>query len=161
MRLALVSLMLTLSLGGANAQEPSAAGDVGAVLATVQAFFDTMAEKDVNGARLVLAPEGRFQSVRDVDGTPTVRTSTVEQYLKGLPTAKTAQRERMWNPEIRIRGSIASVWTPYDFWTDGKFSHCGIDAFTLVKSDRVWKIAGITYTVEPRGCEPSPLGPLK
>ena len=48
----------------------------------------------------------------------------------------------------------------YDFWTDGKFSHCGIDAFELIKTVDGWKIAGGTYTIEAN-CGPSPLGPLK
>ena len=73
---------------------------------------------------------------------------------------KPAVRERMWNPEVRIRGAIATIWTPYDFWTDGKFSHCGIDAFDLVKTDEGWKISGGGYTIEAQ-CDPSPLGPLK
>ena len=120
-----------------------------------------MAAKDVEGSRKVLAPTGRFNSVRNVDGKATVRTSAVEDYLRTLPAGKSAQRERMWNPEVRVRGDIASVWTPYDFWIDGKFSHCGIDTFNLVRSDGAWKIVDATYTVETTGCEPSPLGPLK
>jgi len=52
------------------------------------------------------------------------------------------------------------VWAPYDFWRDGKFSHCGVDAFDLIKTDEGWKIAGGGYTLESK-CEPSPLGPLK
>ena len=58
-----------------------------------------------------------------------------------------------------MHGPIASVWTPYDFWVDGKFSHCGIDIFDLVKTAEGWKISGLTYTVERTGCAPSPLGP--
>jgi len=70
-----------------------------------------------------------------------------------LTVIQATVRERMWNPEVRIRGFIASVWTPYDFWSDGKFSHCGVDAFNLIKTDEGWRIAGGTYTVE-RECEP-------
>jgi hypothetical protein len=67
----------------------------------------------------------------------------------------------MWNPEVRVHGPIASVWTAYDFWVDGKFSHCGVDVFDLVKTAEGWKISGGAYTVERTGCAPSPLGPLK
>ena len=27
---------------------------------------------------------------------------------------------------------LAVVWTPYDFWVGGEWSHCGMDIFTLV-----------------------------
>jgi len=110
-----------------------------AVLAVVQAFFDTMASKDLPGAERVVMPEGRFYSVRQQDGRPVMRTFTNQQYLEDLPGRTQAVRERMWDPEVR---------------------HCGIDAFDLVKTDSGWKIAGGTYTVEGN-CPPSPLGPLK
>jgi hypothetical protein len=69
--------------------------------------------------------------------------------------------ERMWDARVLIHGRIAVLWTPYDFHRDGKFSHCGVDAFSLVKTDDGWKIAGFIYTVEPEGCRPSPLGPVR
>ena len=42
-------------------------------------------------------------------------------------------RERYWSPTVLIRESIAVVWAPYEFWQDGKTSHCGVDVFDLVK----------------------------
>jgi hypothetical protein len=69
-------------------------------------------------------------------------------------------RERIWNPDVRIHGLIATVWAAYDFWIDGKLSHCGVDAFDLIKTPEGWRIAGGVYTVETQ-CSPSPLGPLK
>jgi len=52
------------------------------------------------------------------------------------------------------------VWAPYDFWIDGKLSHCGTDAFDLIKTEDGWKIAGGVYTLESN-CATSPLGPPK
>ena len=131
-----------------------------AVLAVVQEFFDTMATQDVEGARQVLIPEGRFHSVREQESKHVIQTFTNSQYLQELPKRKEHYRERMWNPEVRIRGFVATVWTPYDFWVDGKLSHCGLDSFNLIKANGKWKISGGVYTVE-RNCKPSPLGPLK
>ena len=51
-----------------------------------------------------------------------------------------------------MRGSIAVVWTPYEFWTDGKTSHCGIDVFEMMKDQGAWKIANMMWTVEPDAC---------
>jgi len=47
-----------------------------------------------------------------------------------------------------VHEGIAVVWTPYEFHVNGEFSHCGVDAFSLVRIDGQWKIAGIVYTVE-------------
>jgi hypothetical protein len=49
--------------------------------------------------------------ISDGDRRPTIRTFTNEEYLKNLPNRKQTARERMWNPDVRIRGSIANVWT--------------------------------------------------
>ena len=143
----------------ASAQQPADA-EHQAVLAVVQTFFDGMAAGDVNRLSAILMPEGRFYAMNERDGKRSMRTFTNAEYLKGLTDRKQSVRERMWNAEVRIRGSIASVWTPYDFWRDGSFSHCGIDAFDLIKIDGQWRIAGGVYTVEA-ACDPSPLGPLK
>lgn len=157
--LIVVMLSSASALTPLSAQEPSGS-ERQAVLAVVQTFFDTMAAQDVDRARQILIPEGRFYALGEQDGKPTVRSFANAEYLDGLAGRKQKVRERMWDPEVRIRGRIASVWTPYDFWRDGKFSHCGVDAFDLIKSDDQWRIAGGTFTVESK-CGPSPLGPLK
>ena len=56
-------------------------------------------------------------------------------------------------------GSVAVLWADYDFHLNGKFSHCGIDSFTLLKTTAGWKIAAVADTRETTGCAPSPLGP--
>ena len=130
------------------------------VMKTVQAFFDTMTARDVDGARQVLQPQGRFHAMSMKDGKPDVRAFANEEYFANLQASKQKMQERIWNPEVRISGLIATVWAPYDFWLDGKFSHCGVDQFDLIKTEDGWKIAGGVYTVE-RQCTPSPLGPPK
>jgi SAM-dependent methyltransferase len=67
--------------------------------------------------------------------------------------------ERMWQPVVHVEGPLATLWAPYDFHVDGKRSHCGVDAVTLLRGDAGWRVAGITYTVQRADCAPSPLGP--
>ena len=55
-------------------------------------------------------------------------------------------RERYWDAAVLTDGNIASVWAPYDFFSNGKFSHCGVDLFYLVKENKEWKIAHFGYT---------------
>lgn len=131
-----------------------------AVLAVVNQFFDAMAARDAAAYERTLVPEGRFFSFRTIDGKNVMRSRLNQDDIATLREGKQAWRERIWNPEVKVHGSIANVWTPYDFWIDGKFSHCGIDSFDLIKVDGQWKIAGGMYTVETK-CKPSPLGPLK
>ncbi|MGD9906747.1 MAG: hypothetical protein AB7U83_25040 [Vicinamibacterales bacterium] len=68
------------------------------------------------------------------------------------PATASSMRERYWDPVVHVRGRLALVWTPYEFWRDGKTTHCGVDVFELVKQGAVWKIGNVMYTVEPDAC---------
>jgi hypothetical protein len=133
--------------------------DEQAVLDTVQRFFDAMADRDVDSTSEVVFSEGRFFSIREEDGVKVIRSFTNQEYMEGLADREPNVVERMWDPEVRIHGGVATVWTPYDFYLDGEFHHCGIDAFDLVNDGTGWKITGGVYTVETSGCAQSPLGP--
>ncbi len=129
------------------------------MLGVVQRFFGALASRSANEARVVLDSTGRFIVVSsNARGEPFIQRTSAAAFLKSLETGTTSLLERMWDAEVRVHGAIASVWTPYDFHVDGKFSHCGVDIFDLVKTPRGWVITGATYTVERTGCAPSPLG---
>ena len=66
--------------------------------------------------------------------------------LEGLKDVEGGFRERYWDVVVLTDGNIASVWAPYDFFINGKFSHCGVDLFYLVKENKEWKIAHFGYT---------------
>ena len=143
MRLTVV-LMLLAAVRGFAAE----ASEEKAVLAVVQKFFDALAARDADAMRAVLTPEGRYYSVRD----GAVAGASHAELAARLPAGKEKLLERMRNPRVTIRRGIAAVWTEYDFHRDGKFSHCGVDSFNLVKMPEGWRIAGLIYTVEPQGC---------
>ena len=157
----LASTAMTLSCStGPRLVDRERTSDELAALMTVQRFFETMTSKDTIGARAVLDPDGDFVSVRwNDDGERVVRRVSIRDYLEGLGSGKETYLERMWESEVRIHGPVGIVWTPYDFYIDGKFSHCGIDAFQLLRMGGGWIITAGTYTVERTGCEVSPLGP--
>lgn len=127
----------------ADAQE-----DESLVLATVQKFFDSMTDKDTAAARQILVMDATYFSVREGDDGTTMRGSTNREYVEQLATTADDLQERMWDPQVMVHEGIAVVWTPYEFQVNGEFSHCGFDAFSLVRVDGRWKIAGIIYTVE-------------
>lgn len=137
-------------------------GERAQVIAAVQSFFDSMEKADAGLARKILMPDARFFSAAERDGKTTVRPSTGDAFVASFSNPNRPKAlERMWDPEVRVHGAIAQLWTRYDFHGNGTFSHCGIDAFSLVKTDEGWKIASAMWTVERTGCAPSPLGPPK
>ncbi len=132
----------------ATPRQADAQQDESLVLATVQKFFDSMTDKDTAAARQILVMDATYFSVREGDDGTTMRGSTNREYVDRLATTADDLQERMSDPQVMVHEGIAVVWTPYEFRVNGKFSHCGVDAFSLVRIDGQWKIAGIIYTVE-------------
>jgi hypothetical protein len=161
-----MALLATLWAGSIAAQhtvapDPDDPGSRDAVLAVVQELFDAMADGDLERVGTVLLPEGQWVSVRPGPdgGDDVVAVLPHGEVLVQLGQARERWLERMWDPVVMVHGPLAVVWTPYDFHIGDTFSHCGMDAVTLVRVGARWLIAGATYTVEPHGCPPSPLGP--
>jgi hypothetical protein len=123
-----------------------------AILSTVQSFFDALAARDQAAIMALVVPEGRITSHRVRDGRTVVQTGGWADWAAGLAGVNEPLEERMYAPQVRIRGSLATVWTEYSFRRNGAFSHCGIDLFDLAKIDGRWRILNISYTVETEGC---------
>jgi hypothetical protein len=93
-----------------------------------------------------------------VDGVPRYRArSRAEERAMRYDQAVV---ERGFRPEVRISGTLANVWLPYDLYLGGKWSHCGVDQFTLVRTAAGWRLAAMAWTIEqPPACQPHPDGP--
>jgi hypothetical protein len=135
------------------------AADSAAVLATVDRLFDAMARRDTAALRAVLAPGTQLLSIRGdtIGAAPRALSDTA--FVRSLGSGHGQLRERIWSPTVLLRGPLATVWAPYDFHLDGRRTHCGIDAFTLLRTNSVWRVTGVAYTVERLNCADSPLGP--
>lgn len=138
----------------ANAQE-----DREAILAKVQQFFDALEKSDTAAGREAVLLDGQYFRLRDVGDSLDLSRTPHTQFLRNLAAGGNDFLERMWDPTVLQHGRMAVVWTPYDFYRAGEFSHCGVDVFNLIRTNAGWRISGIMYTVEPTGCAPSPLGP--
>lgn len=131
-----------------------------AVLDVVNLFFESMTKKDTATLNTIMTLEGRYYGLRIQHGEWSTHTKIHEQYINGLTKMEDVAVERIWNPEIKVHKTIAMLWAPYDIYIDGKFLHCGVDAFSLIKDEDSWKIVSTVFTMEPDGCAESPLGPL-
>lgn len=136
-----------------------AGGEEDQVLAVVETLFQAMAERDADRVAAVLRPDGQFVVVQvAADGSVRTAVTPLRDFAGLIAAADRPIIERFWDPEVRVRGPLAMVWTPYDLFRGDEFSHCGVDVFTLVREDGTWRISGGSYTIEPQGCPPSPAG---
>lgn len=127
-------------------------------LAVAQRLFDDMSTHNASDAETLFIPEAMLFSVKP-DGTSAATPH--QKFVERIGSSKDTLLERIWNPKVLEHGEIAIVWAEYDFHRNGKFSHCGVDSFHMLKTSAGWKIDALSDTRETAGCAPSPLGPPK
>ena len=150
MRMLAALLLCSFSLAAADGEEKS-------ILAAVQKLFDGMAAHDAAMIKSAMTPDARLVRIRQGKAASTPG----HDFAASIAGNKNQLLERIWSPTVLVRGNIAMVWAEYDFHSNGKFHHCGIDAFMMLKTDEGWKASTISDTSETEGCKPSPLGPPK
>jgi hypothetical protein len=134
----------------------SAADDEKEVLAVVQRLFDAMRTRDTVAMRQVFDPGAELVGMRQgKDGTaPHVQRITAAEFAAFVAGDKRPEWiERAWSPQVRVSGTLATVWADYDFHFGQTFSHCGVDAVQLLKTAEGWRIVSIADTFVRDGCE--------
>lgn len=126
------------------------------VQGVIEELFEGMREGDSSRVSGLFHPEVRMMtSYRAEDGSPMLKEGTLKGFLNAIGTPHPeVWNEEIWNTEIRIDQELAQVWTDYAFYVGEKFSHCGIDAFQLVRgSDGRWRIIHLIDTRRREPCE--------
>ena len=148
----MIRRLLVLLLLVAAPGQASRADDRREILATVQQLFDGLAARSPERIMALVVPEGTISGHVTRGGTTRFFAQRWQEWANGLREGSERLEERMHDPRVRIRGNMASVWTYYTFYRDGRFSHCGIDLFDMAKVDGRWRVLNITFTVETEGC---------
>lgn len=92
------------------------------------------------------------------NGAERLTLRSMSLYINRADT--TTFTERGFEATSRVQDRVAQVWMPYDLYIGTKWSHCGIDTFTLMKRDGRWRVAALIYTIEqPPACRRHPAGP--
>jgi len=141
--------MFLLLASAALIPPPLPGDDRHAVLVAVDRVLDGLTAGNRERLDSALETEGTFTAVDTrKPGAPVVKATTFGEIRAELSPNKTPLLERITNPVVQIRGDIAQVWAPYAFAVNGKPTHCGIDAFHLVRRGGTWRVSGLIYTVE-------------
>lgn len=125
--------------------------DETAVKSTIIRMFEGMSKADSTVLKPLFSPGARLQTVQNKQGTVSVKEDLIAGFITSVGKAKAgALDERLSGMDVKIDGDLATVWTPYSFYYNGQQSHCGANAFTLVRITGDWKIQNIIDT--RRGC---------
>lgn len=71
----------------------------------------------------------------------------------GARPANQKWKEKLLDYKIQVDGNMAHVWTPYEFWFNDSFSHCGVNSFQLFNDNGTWKIIYLIDTRRRAGCQ--------
>ena len=142
-----ILLALTSSLVNAQTAEDS-------VKAAVNTLFEGMKNADPAVIKNAFADSAILQTIiNGPNGKITVRTEPVAAFENSISKlAKGAADERIEFGSVKVDGALASVWTPYKFYYNGTFSHCGANSFQLIRVNGAWKIQYLIDTRRRQGC---------
>lgn len=92
--------------------------------------------------------------VKGKSGGAEVLNETAAAFVKSIGSLKPgAADERIKFGTVLIDGPLALVWTPYQFFYNGQFSHCGVNSFHLIRFKEGWKIQFLIDTRRRTGCD--------
>jgi hypothetical protein len=132
-----------------------AQSDDAAIKQTINSLFDGMRRSDTAMIRSAFAPQGSLQTVlKNRDGKVIIRSEPLDSFIAfiGKPH-KEVYDERITFETLKVDGDLAIAWTPYRFYVNEKFSHCGVDSFQLVKLNGEWKIYYLIDTRRKQDCD--------
>ncbi len=95
--------------------------------------------------------------IRTEGGRMKTRKTDVKKFLEAIHDRTTEQQwdERLLLFKIDADSTIANAWTPYKFYLNDNFSHCGVNVFQLFNDGTSWKIIAIADTRVREGCKSS------
>ena len=145
----LFALLFSLTM---NAQQ----SEKDEVKATVERFFEGFHKGDTTIIKETISDKIIMQTAfRNREGKDVLNSDDANKFLNAIATRPDDQKwdERLLSFNIQVDGNMANAWTPYEFWFNGQFSHCGVNSFQLFKDNGSWKIIYLIDTRRRQGCK--------
>ena len=133
-----VGLLFTISIQGQQNE----------IEHTIKSFFEGFHQRDTIKLKQVCAENLVLHSVSEnAKGTKfsVEKASNFYKSIASIPTTIIFE-EKIVSYKIHLDGSMAHVWTPYEFYVNGKLSHSGVNSFQLFKENEDWKVVYIIDT---------------
>ncbi|MET0392376.1 MAG: nuclear transport factor 2 family protein [Chitinophagaceae bacterium] len=124
------------------------------VKAVINTLFTAMRTGDAALFKTTFADSAILQTIaRNKEGKTIIRSEGLADFAAVVgKLKKDSADERIRFETVKIDGPMAIAWTPYQFYYNGQFSHCGVNSFQLVRFNGVWKIQYLIDTRRRDGC---------
>jgi hypothetical protein len=144
---ALAVLLITVDMSAQSTED--------SVKATINNLFIAMKNGDASLFKTVFSDNAILQTIiRNKEGKAHVASESIDEFAAFVgKLKKDSADERISFETIKIDDPLAIAWTPYNFYHNGAFSHCGVNSFQLVRLDGIWKIQYLIDTRRRTGCK--------
>jgi len=115
---------------------------------SIETFFDGLHTGDTIKIGTVCREGMLLQSVTETPAGNRFVSETLPGFYKSIASIPAGMKleERLLDYKIQVDGPLAHVWTPYEFYVNGKVSHSGVNSFQLYNEGGIWKIIYIADT---------------
>jgi hypothetical protein len=140
----LITIVLSITV---SAQEKNEQEKIKKVIGT---FFEGLHKGDTILIKSVLHKNIKTQTTfSNKNGKNKLETTNKTKLLNNKQNKNPEQKyfEKLLSFDIKVDGNLASVWTPYEFYVNDNFSHCGANSFQLFNNNGTWEII---YLVDMR-----------
>ena len=141
-------IMMTATIQAQNEKEQ--------VKSTVDTFFEGFHKGDTALMKSVMIDKIFMQTAyTDKEGKDILVNDEPGKLVNAIVKRPADQKwdERLLDYRIQIDGNMANAWTPYEFWFNGEFHHCGVNSFQLFNDNGTWKIIYLIDTRRKSDCE--------
>lgn len=159
-------IIVWLCIGNTYAQGTSAAIGVSdttkvaeqhALRKVIDVFFEalhtgdsTLMKQTIDSEQLKIQTTGTNRA-----GNSVLITQEVTDFLTAIASKKPTDKyeEKLLSYHYQIDGAMAHVWTPYEFYFNDDFSHCGVNSFQFFNDGKGWKIIYLIDTRRRNNCK--------
>jgi hypothetical protein len=147
-------IFLSLSFSTFAQESKPSLADTVAIKATIDQLFEGMKKGDSSMVAEVFHPDIQMMTTySDKEGNPKSQKGSPAEFKTAVGTPHDqVWDERISNVQIQIDGNLAQVWMNYSFYVDEKFSHCGVNAIQLLRTDKGWQMVHLADTRRRSGC---------
>jgi len=120
------------------------------ILEVLNLFVKGLHNKDTEIWKKLFIREGAHYAFRKKDDQTWVPNYRKPDEWLSILAVETRDLDQVFhNPQIFVRGPIATVWSAYELFRGGERSHSGIDCMTMLKIGGAWRIFACVSTQEP------------
>lgn len=115
---------------------------------TIGNFFNAFHQRDSVALKKVCSENLVLHSISESEKKPKFSIQKASDFFKSIAAIPLSMKfeEKILSYKVQVDGTMAHVWTPYEFYVNDKLSHSGVNSFHLYKENDVWKVVYILDT---------------